>query len=131
MHEYTGIYYLMCCYVGSIGAHGSYTESAWPIYINDLNCTGSEESVWECPHNGIEGYSCNHRQDASVMCQGTCTNNQHTHAFSSACLVGRYLHPSCYILFTMLFMLNFIGHPRKDLWTNPANIEGRNVSAQK
>ena len=69
----------MCYFIGSIGAQGSYTESVWPIYINDLNCTGSEESVWECPHNGIEGYSCNHRQDASVMCQGTCTNNQHTY----------------------------------------------------
>ena len=57
-------------YTGSIAATGSYTESSKPVYINDLNCTGSEESVWECPRNGIEGYSCNHRQDASVMCQG-------------------------------------------------------------
>ena len=57
-------------YTGSIAATGSYTESSKPVYINDLNCTGSEESVWECPHNGIERYSCNHRQDASVMCQG-------------------------------------------------------------
>ena len=62
--------YLLFYFTGSIGAHGSYIESAWPIHINDLNCTGSEESVWECPHNGIERYSCNHRQDASVMCQG-------------------------------------------------------------
>ena len=57
-------------FIGSISAQGSYREGAWPIHINDLNCTGSEESVWECPHNGIEGYSCNHYQDASVMCQG-------------------------------------------------------------
>ena len=55
----------------------------------------------------------------------------HLYAFLSACLVGRYLYPSCYILFTLLFMLNFIGHPGKDLWANPANIEGRNVSTQK
>ena len=46
-----------------------YTESVWPIHINDLNCTGSEESVWECPHNGIEGYSCGHyRDDARLTC---------------------------------------------------------------
>ena len=57
-------------FTGSISAQGSYTEGAWPIHINDLNCTGSEESVWECPHNGIKGYSCNHWQDASVICQG-------------------------------------------------------------
>ena len=54
---------------GAAAIQGVYTESARPIHINDLNCTGSEESVWECPHNGIEGYSCNHRQDASVVCQ--------------------------------------------------------------
>ena len=57
--------------LGAAAIQGSYTERLRPIYINDLNCTGSEESVWECPHNGIERYSCNHRQDASVMCQGT------------------------------------------------------------
>ena len=50
--------------------YGKYTEGVWPIHINDLNCTGSEESVWECPHNGMERYSCNHYQDASVKCQG-------------------------------------------------------------
>ena len=56
---------------GAFAFTGRYTESFKSIYINDLNCNGSEESVWECSHNRIEGYSCNHRQDASVMCQGT------------------------------------------------------------
>ena len=65
-------------YAGSIAATGSYTEHLNPILINDLNCTGSEESVWECPYNGIEGYSCNHRQDASVMCQGTSSVNEYS-----------------------------------------------------
>ena len=63
--------YLLLHFIGSQAVYGEYTEDAWPIHINDLNCTGSEKSVWECPHNGIEGYSCNHRQDASVICQGT------------------------------------------------------------
>ena len=56
--------------LGSQAMYRQYTEGVWPIHINDLNCTGSEKSVWECPHNGIEGYSCYHYQDASVMCQG-------------------------------------------------------------
>ena len=38
--------------------------------MNDVNCTGAEESIWDCPHNGITGYSCNHRDDASVICHG-------------------------------------------------------------
>jgi len=55
--------------LGAAAIQGSYTEGVLPIHINDLNCTGSEERVWECPHNGIAGYSCNHYQDASVICQ--------------------------------------------------------------
>ena len=53
--------------------------------------------------------------------------NQHSHAFLSACLVCIFIH----LAITMLFMLIFIGCPRKDLWTTPANIAGRNVYAQK
>ena len=48
-----------------------YNEANLPVLINDLNCTGSEESVWECPHNGIVGYSCYHRGDAAMACTGT------------------------------------------------------------
>ena len=28
-----------------------------------------EESIWDCPHNGLNGYSCNDAKDASVICQ--------------------------------------------------------------
>ena len=45
-------------------------ENVWPVHINDVNCTGEEESIWDCPHNGITGYSCNHGEDASVICHG-------------------------------------------------------------
>ena len=69
--QHVKVHFSTCWHTpGSQALYGSYTESVWPIHINDLNCTGSEESVWECPHNGIVGYSCNHRQDASVVCQG-------------------------------------------------------------
>ena len=61
---------LLCHNLGSQAVYRKYTEGVWPIHINDLNCTGSEESVWECLHNGIAGYSCNYWEDASVMCQG-------------------------------------------------------------
>lgn len=47
------------------------TERNLPIHIYDLNCTGNEERVWECPHNGIEGYSCGYnRDDARLLCSG-------------------------------------------------------------
>ena len=58
---------------GAIAVIGSNSESVWPVYMNDVNCTGVEESIWDCPHNGITGYSCDHLEDASVICHGeTC-----------------------------------------------------------
>ena len=58
---------------GAIAGRGSYTEGIWPFHIVDLNCTGSEGTIWECPHNGLYGvYTCGHTNDASVICQGLC-----------------------------------------------------------
>ena len=44
-----------------------YTDS--PVHIIDLNCTGDEESVWECNSNGLEEYICPNTHDASIACQ--------------------------------------------------------------
>ena len=56
-------------YLGASAQSNAYTEGTWYIHINDLNCTGEEESIWDCPQNGLSRYSCNHNQDASVICQ--------------------------------------------------------------
>ncbi|XP_019849591.1 PREDICTED: deleted in malignant brain tumors 1 protein-like [Amphimedon queenslandica] len=44
-------------------------ERDWSIAIKDLNCTGNESSIWDCPMNGLSNYSCNHDDDAAVVCQ--------------------------------------------------------------
>ena len=39
--------------------------------IIDLNCTGNESSIFECPFNGLVGhYSCSNTRDANAYCQG-------------------------------------------------------------
>ena len=41
----------------------------------DLNCTGTEDSVWNCLYNGlIDYYSCPHKHDASIICQSLYIN---------------------------------------------------------
>ena len=50
----------------------AYTEGTWYVHINDLNCTGNESSIFDCPMNGIPRYSCDHHDDASVICQCEC-----------------------------------------------------------
>ena len=36
-----------------------------PHYIADLNCTGNEESIWNCPHNILTDHTCS---PASIAC---------------------------------------------------------------
>ena len=55
-------------FAAAIAEYNSYTENVWPFFINDLNCTGVEDSVLDCPHNGLKGYTCNSYHDASVVC---------------------------------------------------------------
>ena len=41
------------------------------MHIIDINCTGSEQRLLDCPYNGLIGVRvCGNRDDASVRCQG-------------------------------------------------------------
>uniref|UniRef100_A0A8C9R5F8 Neurotrypsin n=1 Tax=Scleropages formosus TaxID=113540 RepID=A0A8C9R5F8_SCLFO len=39
-----------------------------PILLNNVQCTGNELSLEECPHSGWEQHSCDHMEDAGVSC---------------------------------------------------------------
>lgn len=45
-----------------------YSERKWSTVINDLNCTGNESTIWDCPHNSLKDYSCSIYDDASLIC---------------------------------------------------------------
>uniref|UniRef100_A0ACB8EVV8 Uncharacterized protein n=1 Tax=Sphaerodactylus townsendi TaxID=933632 RepID=A0ACB8EVV8_9SAUR len=45
-------------------------EGAGPILLDDVNCTGSEESLKDCKGQGPGEHNCNHGEDASVICSG-------------------------------------------------------------
>ena len=49
-----------------------YIERNWDPLIYDLNCTGREDSIWNCPQNGRKeqlSQTCTNDDDASVICQ--------------------------------------------------------------
>ena len=56
--------------LGAIALSGFYTERSLPTLIRDLNCTGTETSIFTCPFNGLINYPCNRRDDAAIICQG-------------------------------------------------------------
>ena len=45
-----------------------YGQGTGRIWLDNLNCTGSEDSLLNCSHHGIGQHSCSHGEDASVTC---------------------------------------------------------------
>ena len=41
-----------------------------PIWLNDVNCYGSERDITECMFHGWGNSDCDHREDAGVRCNG-------------------------------------------------------------
>ncbi len=48
------------------GAH--YGPGTGSIILDNVGCSGSERSLFECSHNGEGRHNCNHREDAGVRC---------------------------------------------------------------
>ena len=63
------------CHIGAIPASGRYSSLDLPVSILDLNCTGNESSLWECPYNGVVNFlNCPSNHDAEVICRSTCAS---------------------------------------------------------
>ena len=71
LYDSTPRYVIITCNTsGAIAASGYYSSNSWPFGIIDLNCTGQEDTVWNCPYNGTaENYTCPSNHDASLICQ--------------------------------------------------------------
>ncbi|XP_071956201.1 scavenger receptor cysteine-rich domain-containing group B protein-like [Antedon mediterranea] len=48
-------------------------QGTGPIILDNVQCSGNETSITDCPNNGIRVHDCGHYEDASVICQETCT----------------------------------------------------------
>ncbi|XP_033949699.1 T-cell differentiation antigen CD6-like isoform X2 [Pseudochaenichthys georgianus] len=59
---------LGCGYAVSVtGQGGSFPPGRGPVHRDELNCTGREESLWDCPASQEES-DCGHKEDAGVVC---------------------------------------------------------------
>ena len=47
-----------------------YGEGSGPVFLSNLNCTGPELKILECPNDYYAAQNCRHYKDAGVQCLG-------------------------------------------------------------
>ena len=52
----------------------SFGQGSVDIVLDDVRCTGNEQSIFQCPHGGYGRHNCGHSDDAGVRCSGMCMN---------------------------------------------------------
>ena len=70
---------VICKFLGFPGAPAAYGwayfgEGSGLIWLDNLNCAGSESTPFHCPHNGFGVHNCWHFEDAGVQC--TCKSSK-------------------------------------------------------
>ncbi len=60
--------------IGAVALTTGFTNGAGQIWLDGVQCTGTETRLIDCPAHALGFHNCAHFEDAGVMCIGTtCT----------------------------------------------------------
>ena len=63
------IYIKITLFLGAAFLEGAYFGAGnGSIYLDDISCTGSENTILQCDHSSVGDHNCHHFQDISVNC---------------------------------------------------------------
>ena len=52
-------------------AIGLFGIGVGPVFLDELQCTGTEERLLDCPSDGLGRHDCSHFEDVAVICNRT------------------------------------------------------------
>uniref|UniRef100_A0A3Q4N227 SRCR domain-containing protein n=1 Tax=Neolamprologus brichardi TaxID=32507 RepID=A0A3Q4N227_NEOBR len=61
---------LGCGTAQSAAVSARFGEGSGSIWLDDVDCSGSERSLTQCQHRGFGTHDCTHQKDAGVVCSG-------------------------------------------------------------
>ena len=88
------------------------------IHLDDLRCTGTEQSILECRHPGHGVHNCGHAEDAGVICQGVTRTRVSisTNLFIELCVYTCTLQSPTHVASMEHFNWSEEIRRRKDVW---------------
>ena len=81
--EMSGIFWAQSCplllhmlfiysFIGVAPLPSIYKRGRGPIFLDDVNCLGTETKVLSCTNSGIGVHNCVHSEDVGIKCEGDC-----------------------------------------------------------
>ena len=62
--------YINCRYTGAVALTSGFTNGAGQIWLDNVQCRGTETRLIDCPANALGSHNCVHAEDAGVRCGG-------------------------------------------------------------